>query len=70
MLSDKSLKQLTDHLYPSISKAVCDDDEFIAAVQDLILKHLDDQVGAMHEDEKYTIALNTLMRLIKKATTI
>ena len=69
MLSDKSLKQLTDHLYLKITKEVCDDDDFLIATQKAILKQLEEQVGAMHEDEKFTIAVNILERIIHKATT-
>jgi len=70
MLSDKSLKQLTDHLYLKIAEEVCDDDDFLIATQKAILKQLDDQVGAMHNDEKYTIMVNILERIIHKTTSI
>lgn len=66
MLSNKSIKQLTDHLYHPVMKEVATDDRFLDLMQDLIHEKIGDHVGAMDQDEQVTIAIIMLERVIER----
>ena len=64
MLSNKSIQQLSNHLYYPVVKAVATDDKFLDTAQELIIEKLGEQVGAMDEDERATIAITILERML------
>ena len=64
MLSHKSIQQLSEHLYYPVVKAMATDDRFLDTIQELALEKLDEQVGAMNEDERATIAIMIMERML------
>ena len=64
MLSHKSIKQLSEHLYYPVVKSMATDDRFLDLIQELALEKLDEQVGSMNEDERATIAITIMERML------
>lgn len=64
MLSNKSIKQLSEHLYYPVVKSMATDDRFLDTMQELVLEKLEEQVGAMAEGERATIAIVIMERIL------